>query len=726
MEFRAPGNIVGAVWARSQKDRQWAVGLFQNYRLIDSQVADLEGENAGLPEGEFQNNGFRFTVNEAALRSSDLLEVRVLNTDHVVGELTKEEMSENSRDDTGVASEAFVGTVRHVIGLTLEGEMFDVLPDNSSYEVLALKNGRIVGRSQIDKWRHVGDPTDVLGAKAGFDLFLDPVLADGELHQIRVETSTGEVVQGSPVDIIAHPNAFRDACFDLLPNPRSHYADEAFDRLFENSIPFESYIEFFPELGDITRHRPTARRFGKFGVFDDQSHADYTLVYHQDVSLRTDASKMCDHLDGGICYFDLCLKSDGQLYPLLHPAFDFERFLEQGYASYAFAVHKTLLQGLRLDTFEGPFDLFLHLLDTRITTQDISHLPEPIGILDVQQPAEAATAMRQALVSRFHRKGHGTAEVHVSQSQVLPSVHVLRDTVDHNVSVIIPTRNFGDLLWDCVTTLRKRNPGFNFDITVVDNGSNDQKTLNIIDRLESGGARILEYQEGFNYSVINNLAAEHAAFDQLCFLNNDVRFDQDGVFKELCGRMSDPSIGAVGPLMSRASEVIQHGGVILGPWHGACHAFEDRMLGDAGYAELLLCAREVSAVTGALLLTRKSHFDELGGFDENRFPINFNDVDYCLRLREKGLRVVFTPHTHVQHLESVSRGTDVSGPSKKRMWRELENLRTRWRDVIMSDPFFHPLFSSDTLPYRALSSRRRQSSLRTSSICRSSDRPVGY
>jgi GT2 family glycosyltransferase len=178
--------------------------------------------------------------------------------------------------------------------------------------------------------------------------------------------------------------------------------------------------------------------------------------------------------------------------------------------------------------------------------------------------------------------------------------------------------------------------------------------------------------------------------------------------------------------MSRSSEVVQHGGVVLGPWYGAYHAFEDRMLGAPGYSDLLLVARETSAVTGALMLTRKSLFDDLGGFDEVRFPVNFNDVDYCLRLREAGYRVVFTPHAHVRHLESVSRGIEIRSPAKTRMWREIDNLRTRWRDVIRDDPFFHPQFSVDTLPYRALKSHLGVPTLRTARVRRTSDRPKGF
>jgi hypothetical protein len=148
--------------------------------------------------------------------------------------------------------------------------------------------------------------------------------------------------------------------------------------------------------------------------------------------------------------------------------------------------------------------------------------------------------------------------------------------------------------------------------------------------------------------------------------------------------------------------VIQHGGVVLGPKFAAVHAFTDRIDSDPGYADLLRAAHERSAVTAACLLTDRRIFLEIGGLDGASFPINFNDVDYCLKLRARGLRVVSTPHARLLHRESASRGLDVRPDQSDRFQRELRNLRAAWRDVLLADPAYHPMLSLDRTPYSAL------------------------
>jgi GT2 family glycosyltransferase len=222
---------------------------------------------------------------------------------------------------------------------------------------------------------------------------------------------------------------------------------------------------------------------------------------------------------------------------------------------------------------------------------------------------------------------------------------------------------------------------------------------------------------------MNNLAAEHARAEQLVFLNNDVTFPVPGVLAELASRLAAPDVGAAGPLMARGSDIIQHGGVVLGPFAAPAHAFEDRMLGDPGHADLLRVAHEVAAVTAALMMTRRSLFLAMGGFDETRFAVNFNDVDWCLRLWAAGHRVIFTPHVHVRHDESLSRGRERGTPAERRLQRELDALRLRWRGVLRNDPFYHPLYSVDTLPYRALATAHRAPGPRRATVAPSADLP---
>ncbi len=166
--------------------------------------------------------------------------------------------------------------------------------------------------------------------------------------------------------------------------------------------------------------------------------------------------------------------------------------------------------------------------------------------------------------------------------------------------------------------------------------------------------------------------------------------------------MAEPDVGAVGATLVWPSGVVQHGGIALGPNFDASHVFNDRIDGDPGYGDLLRVAHEVSAVTAACLLTDRSLFLAVGGFDGMHFPVNYNDVDYCLKLRARGLRVVQTPYAKLLHRQSASRGLDLRADQHERLQREIRNLREAWGDVLLADPYYSPLLSLDNIPFTGL------------------------
>ena len=237
---------------------------------------------------------------------------------------------------------------------------------------------------------------------------------------------------------------------------------------------------------------------------------------------------------------------------------------------------------------------------------------------------------------------------------------------------------------------------------VVDNNSSDPDALKYLTELERGIATILRISGEFNFPRLNNCAAKTARGDVLCLLNNDVKALDDQWLDEMLGRIVERDVGAVGALLLWPSGVVQHGGVVLGPSFAATHAFNDRIDSDVGYGDLLRVAHECSAVTAACLVTRRDDFLEVGGMDEVRFPVNFNDVDYCLKLRANGKRIVFTPHAKLIHLEAASRGADIRADQEKRFERELRNLRAKWGSVIAADPYYSPMLSRDPIPFSAL------------------------
>jgi len=211
----------------------------------------------------------------------------------------------------------------------------------------------------------------------------------------------------------------------------------------------------------------------------------------------------------------------------------------------------------------------------------------------------------------------------------------------------------------------------------------------------------------FNFARLNNRAAEAASGDVLFLVNDDVEALDAGWLSEMLSRLAEPDVGAVGALLLWPSGVVQHGGVVFGPKFEPAHAFRDRMDGEPGYAGMLRVARECSAVTAACLATRREDYLAVGGMDEFNFPVNFNDADYCLKLRALGKRIVFTPDAKLLHHESASRGSDRPGDRRPRYERELRNLRLKWGDVLAADPYYSPALALDGNPYSALATPMR-------------------
>jgi GT2 family glycosyltransferase len=213
---------------------------------------------------------------------------------------------------------------------------------------------------------------------------------------------------------------------------------------------------------------------------------------------------------------------------------------------------------------------------------------------------------------------------------------------------------------------------------------------------------VLHVEGPFNFARLNNIATRTAAGDYICLLNNDVEAIDDRWLEEMLGRIAEPDVGAVGAQLLWPSGVIQHGGVVLGSAFSARHAFNDRIDGDPGPGDLLRVARQCGAVTAACLLTRRSDYLQVAGMDEINFSVGFNDVDYCLKLRAMGKRIIFTPHARLWHLESASRGHDDHPDRASRYRREVDALRARWAETLLADPCYSPLLSLDAVPYSAL------------------------
>jgi GT2 family glycosyltransferase len=276
------------------------------------------------------------------------------------------------------------------------------------------------------------------------------------------------------------------------------------------------------------------------------------------------------------------------------------------------------------------------------------------------------------------------------------------------VSIVVPTRNAHRLVESCVRSVRRLTRYPRFEIILVDNGSDEAASLAAFAALSAEGlVHLVRDPAPFNYAALNNRAVQGCSGELLCLLNNDVEAVHPEWLEEMVGVALQPNIGAVGAKLLYPDGRIQHAGVLVGYFGAADHLYA-RAPGDAsGVDAQLLVRREVSAVTAACLVVRRSVWDRVGGLDERTFPVGYNDVDFCLKLREIGLRNVWTPHARLIHHESATRGRTVTAEQLARLTRETATLQERWRTDVFEDPFHSPNLSVDSLtPALAFPPRR--------------------
>jgi GT2 family glycosyltransferase len=258
------------------------------------------------------------------------------------------------------------------------------------------------------------------------------------------------------------------------------------------------------------------------------------------------------------------------------------------------------------------------------------------------------------------------------------------------VTIVIVTKDAPKYISRCLTSIYERTEYVPFEVVVVDNGTTDSDARAVLGRY---AVKVVEFDEPFNFSRANNLGVEAATGEHVVLLNNDTEVVDADWLRTLVWHSELPGVGAVGPLLTYPEGTVQHAGVVLGFRGTADHVMRGVPADVDGYAGSLACTHEVSAVTGACLMTCRETYIESGGLSEY-YATHYQDVDFCLRLRKRGLRILFTPRTRLIHHEGVSRGSEYDI-----LDRAL--LLDRWKAVIdRGDPYYNPNFSLETTDYR--------------------------
>ena len=264
------------------------------------------------------------------------------------------------------------------------------------------------------------------------------------------------------------------------------------------------------------------------------------------------------------------------------------------------------------------------------------------------------------------------------------------------VSIIIPNKDQVPVLTKCIDSIYRKTTYKNFEVLVVENNSTEPETFEYYGKIqkEHSNLKVLYYKGGFNFSAINNFAVAQANGEMYLLLNNDIEIISENWLSEMVSLALQKNVGIVGAMLYYPNDTVQHAGVItgLGGFAGHSHKYHPR--GKSGYMFRLSCVQNLSCVTAANLLVTKQAFDAANGLDEE-FTVAFNDVDFCLRIRDMGYQVLFTPYAECYHHESISRGSDKKGEKKERFEGERNRLKGRFGDSLLSDPFYNPNLTLD-------------------------------
>ena len=259
------------------------------------------------------------------------------------------------------------------------------------------------------------------------------------------------------------------------------------------------------------------------------------------------------------------------------------------------------------------------------------------------------------------------------------------------VSLIIPTKNGKVLVKACIESILEKTTYQNYEILLIDNGSDEQESIEYFKYLETlDKVRVLKYPAPFNYSAINNFGVEHAKGTILGLVNNDIEVISPDWLTYMVGHAERGDVGCVGAKLLYSDTRIQHAGVVLGYGGGAGHAHKNFPRFHSGYLKRIVATNNYSAVTAACLLVKRTHFDAVNGLNEKDLSVAFNDVDFCLKVKGLGVNNVYCAEAELFHHESVSRGLDISPEKAARFNRELTYLQTTWSHCIASDPAYNP------------------------------------
>jgi O-antigen biosynthesis protein len=394
--------------------------------------------------------------------------------------------------------------------------------------------------------------------------------------------------------------------------------------------------------------------------------------------------------------------------PYFKTDWNIDLLLGHNMISHLGVYRRSLLQrvgGFR-EGFEGSqdHDLALRCADATVPAR-ICHIPSVLyhwrrNYGDVsfseRQPAECSDAALRAISDHLKRRREtGEVKPHPVLPQWSRVIRLIPDPAPL-VSLIVLTRDRAALLGACIDGLLNRTSYPNMEVLIVDHASKMPATFELLEKLElDSRVRIVPYTGTFNHSAINNMAVTRAKGSIIGLISDDIDVINSDWLSEMVSLAILDGVGAIGAKLIYPNDRVQHGGTVLGVGGVAHHFNHSRSRWATGYFGRNLLTSSVSAVAGACLIVKKSVFDEVGGLNEVDLPVAFNDVDFCLRLKKRGYRNIWTPHAELHRNESTSRGAEHTPEELARFGNETQYMLATWGPELEHDPFYNDNFSTE-------------------------------
>lgn len=389
---------------------------------------------------------------------------------------------------------------------------------------------------------------------------------------------------------------------------------------------------------------------------------------------------------------------DEHFQPHLKPDFNLDLLRSNNYICHFFVVRRTVIRkagGFRAE-FDGAqdHDFIFRCVEK---AQKVGHVPE---ILYHWRTHKASTADNPASKMYAFAAGKRAIEAHLKRMGVEGTVSHTPDLGffrvqypvqgEPLVSIIIPNKDEKDTLKACIQSIREKTEYQNYEIIIIENNSTTDEIFQYYKELSKDPQiRLLRWKKEFNYSAINNYGVNHAKGQYLLFLNNDVKIITSGWIREMLGMCQRPEVGAVGVKLIYPDNTIQHAGCVMGIGGIAGHMFVNMPANRTGYLHKASILQDMSAVTAACMMMKRSAFEEAGGFSE-KLSVAFNDVDLCLKVRRNERLIVYDPYVELYHMESKTRGEEDNPEKVRRFQEEIEYMRCQWIDILKKgDPYYN-------------------------------------